>query len=177
VNVISHYWLLKECLPSMITHNHGHVVTVASAAGWVGIPGQTDYSASKWAATGLAEALRLELKHMGATGVKTTCVCPYFIDTGMFDGVAASWLPILPILKPDNVVEQMMTAIRRDTPVLNMPWFVISMTPLLRSLLPVDAFDWVVEFIGVANSMDTFAGRSIDVPAAASAAHAAASSS
>lgn len=164
VNVIAHFWLLKECLPSMIAHNHGHIVTVASGAGWVGIPGQTDYSASKWAATGLAESLRLELKHMGATGVKTTCVNPYFINTGMFEGVTPSWLPILPILEPEDVVDQMMTAVRRDTPVLNLPWLMLSLTPLMRSLLPVSAFDWVVEFSGVAHSMDTFAGRSIDKP-------------
>ncbi|KAA0178117.1 hypothetical protein FNF27_00665 [Cafeteria roenbergensis] len=163
VNVIAHYWTLKECLPSMVRNNHGHVVTVASAAGWVGIPRQCDYSASKWAANGLAEALRMELRHMGATGVSTTCVCPFYIDTGMFEGVRGSWLPTLPILKPDYVVASMMTAIRRRTPVLNMP-AMVNLTPLMRAGLPVAAFDWCCDFLGITKSMDDFAGRSIDAP-------------
>lgn len=27
----------------------------------------------------------------GKTGVRTTCVCPYFIDTGMFEGAATRY--------------------------------------------------------------------------------------
>jgi len=176
VNVIAHYWTLKECLPSMIARNHGHVVTLASAAGWCGVPRQCDYAASKWAANGLAESLRMELRRDGVTGVKTTCVCPYFIDTGMFDGVRGSWMPLLPILKPDYVVDRMMTAIRRDTAVLNLP-MIVNLTPLMRSVMPTWMFDWTAEFLGITNSMDDFAGkRSIGKPAAASAASAAAAS-
>lgn len=53
--------------------------------------GLVDYTASKYGQYGLDEALRIELKHMNSSkfyiGVKTTCVCPYFINTGMFKGV------------------------------------------------------------------------------------------
>lgn len=35
VNTLSHYWMVKEFLPSMIENNHGMVVTVASVASWV----------------------------------------------------------------------------------------------------------------------------------------------
>ena len=37
-------------LPKMIEKNQGHIVTISSAAGVVGVPGLADYSASKHAA-------------------------------------------------------------------------------------------------------------------------------
>lgn len=52
-----------------------------------GVRGLADYCASKFGAFGFTESLRIELKCTGATGVRTTCVCPYYINTGMFDGV------------------------------------------------------------------------------------------
>lgn len=72
----------------MIARNHGHVVTVASLAGHVGISKLVDYCSSKYAAVGFDEALRMELEGRGSFGVKTTVICPYFIkSTGMFDDV------------------------------------------------------------------------------------------
>lgn len=74
----------------MLENDHGHIVTIASLAGHVGISKLVDYCASKFAAVGFDEALRLELEVLGATGVHTTCVCPYFIQaTGMFDDVSS----------------------------------------------------------------------------------------
>ena len=44
---------------------------------------------SKFAAVGLAEALNVELKcHMKNCQIKSTLVCPYYINTGMFEGVS-----------------------------------------------------------------------------------------
>lgn len=74
----------------MLQHNHGHIVTIASLAGHAGISKLVDYCASKFAAVGFDEALRLELEHIGADGVHTTCICPYFIQaTGMFEDVSS----------------------------------------------------------------------------------------
>lgn len=71
----------------MIEKNHGHLVTVASMAGKFGAAGLCDYCASKFAVVGFDESVRNELNRLGKTGVKTTVVCPYYINTGMFDGV------------------------------------------------------------------------------------------
>ena len=65
VNTISHLYTIKEFLPDMKAEKRGHIVTVASMAGIAGVPGLTDYCASKWGAVGLDEALRLELKSAG----------------------------------------------------------------------------------------------------------------
>lgn len=47
----------------------------------------TDYCASKFAALGFAESIDIEMRWLRKTGVKTTIVCPFVINTGMFDGV------------------------------------------------------------------------------------------
>ena len=82
VNSISHFWTVKAFLPQMIERDHGKIVTIASAAGLVGVAGLCDYCASKYAAIGFNEALRLELRKQKKWGVSTTLVCPYYINTG-----------------------------------------------------------------------------------------------
>ena len=77
---------MKSFLPKMLERNRGHIVTIASLAGKHGLPGLVDYCASKFAAVGFDESLRFELYTMGKTGVKTTAVCPFLTNTGMFDG-------------------------------------------------------------------------------------------
>ena len=47
VNVLSHWQLAQEFLPGMIAKNKGHVVTVASMASYIAIPGMVDYAATK----------------------------------------------------------------------------------------------------------------------------------
>lgn len=75
----------------------GHIVTVASMAGIVGVAGLADYCASKFGAVGFDESLRMELNGL-KSNVKTTCICPFFIDTGMFEGVKSKYHFFLPIL-------------------------------------------------------------------------------
>ena len=70
----------------MLERNHGHIVSIASGAGLGAINGLSDYCASKFAAVGFQEALHMELRAL-KTDIYTTVVCPYFINTGMFDGV------------------------------------------------------------------------------------------
>ena len=77
----------KAFLPSMLENNHGQVVTIASSAGLFGVCGLGDYCASKFEAVGFDESLMMELGVTKKTGVHTTVVCPFFINTRMFDGV------------------------------------------------------------------------------------------
>ena len=69
----------------MIRRNHGHIVTISSMAGHVGASHFADYAASKHATIGLIESLKIEL-FREAPKIQTTTVCPFFINTGMFDG-------------------------------------------------------------------------------------------
>jgi len=156
VNALAPFWVTKAFLPAMVAGGSGHVVTVASAAGLMGSPRMTDYSASKFAAVGFNEALRLELKR-SAPGVKTTIVCPFYIDTGMFEGVKTRFPLLLPILHEEDVVERVVKAIQHDRPQVVMPWMV-STLPAMR-LLPVGAFDRLAGFFGITAAMDGFTGR------------------
>lgn len=156
VNTMALFWTTRAFLPDMIRRNTGHVVTIASAAGTVGVARLADYCASKWAAVGFDESLRMELKKT-APGVRTTVVCPFFIDTGMFHGVKTRFSLILPILKEDRVAEAIVRAIRRNRARLMMPPIVYTV-PLLR-VLPAPLFDWVATFLGINASMDHFTGR------------------
>ena len=71
----------------MIAKNRGHIITISSSAGLFGVAGLMDYCASKFGAVGIHESLASELHILGIDGVKSTLVCPFFINTGMFDGV------------------------------------------------------------------------------------------
>jgi all-trans-retinol dehydrogenase (NAD+) len=86
VNAESNMWTVREFLPSMLKKNSGHVVSISSVAGMTGCAGMTDYCASKFAAFGFSESLRIEMKILGKN-VKCTTICPFFINTGMFAGV------------------------------------------------------------------------------------------
>jgi all-trans-retinol dehydrogenase (NAD+) len=140
----------------MVVRGGGHIVTVASAAGLIGSPHETDYAAGKFATVGFTEALRMELKRT-APGVKTTVVRPFSIDTGMFAGVKTRFPLLLPILKEADVTERILQAIQHGTPQVDMPWMVRTL-PLMR-LLPVWAFDGLADFFGITAAMDEFTGR------------------
>lgn len=156
VNTLSLFWMTKAVLPDMIQRGRGHIVTIASASGLIGVAKLSDYSASKWAAIGFDESLRAELRTV-APGVRTTVVCPFYIDTGMFRGVKSRFPLLLPILQEDVVARRVIGAIRRDRARLCMPPL-IYLVPSLR-VLPVRAMDWLAGFLGVNASMDQFKGR------------------
>ena len=80
-------------------------------AGITSAPGLSDYNASKFGAVGLDEAVRLELIKNGHSGyIKTTCICPYLIDTGMFEG-AGNAFPFY-LLSPTEVVDRIIAAVQ-----------------------------------------------------------------
>jgi all-trans-retinol dehydrogenase (NAD+) len=157
VNTMALFWTAKAFLPAMITAGTGHIVTIASAAGMIGVAGLPDYCASKWAAVGLDESLRVELRRR-APGVKTTVVCPYFVDTGMFQGVRTRFPLLLPILTSEYVAQRIVRAVRRNKPRLVMPWLV-HLIPLMR-IFPPMLLDTVGGWLGINVAMDSFQGRS-----------------
>ena len=97
----------------MIQRNRGHIVTIASASGLIGVARLADYASSKWAAVGFDESLRAELSKV-APGVMTTVVCPFYINTGMFRGVRSRFPFLLPILEEDDVARRVVHAIQTD---------------------------------------------------------------
>ncbi|EQL01259.1 hypothetical protein G6O67_007083 [Ophiocordyceps sinensis] len=84
VNTVSHFWLVKEFLPAMIKHNHGHVITMASVASFIVIADIVCYSCAKASAMAFHEGLGQELKHIyEARNIRTSIVHPYWVRTPM----------------------------------------------------------------------------------------------
>lgn len=156
VNTFALYWTTKAFLPGMIERDRGAVVTIASAAGLTGVARQTDYSASKWAAVGFTESLRGELRADGSR-VNTLVVCPYYINTGMFDGVQTKFPRLLPILEETDVADRVLDAVESGREQLVMPPLA-RLVPGVR-LLPTRAFDTIMDFLGINQTMDHFTGR------------------
>ncbi|XP_038222469.1 short-chain dehydrogenase/reductase family 16C member 6 [Zerene cesonia] len=132
VNILSHYWTVKAFLPDMIETGKGHIVTVGSVAGLLGTYRCTDYSATKFATVGFHESLFTELRAHGHNTIQATLVCPYYINTGMFDGVTPR---LMPMLEPDYVAETMIDSIRKNEVNCIMPGSVRYLLPL-KCLLP-----------------------------------------
>ena len=156
VNTTAHFWLVKSFLPSMLNKNHGHVVTVSSIAGMFGTAGLCDYCASKFAAVGFDESLRNELINLGKTGVKTTLVCPYYINTGMFDGVKTD---VLPYLEPDYVADKVVEAVLTDQKVLFLPRFMYFMYFFKSFTSDEVATYFSTNVLKTCQAMDNFVGR------------------
>jgi all-trans-retinol dehydrogenase (NAD+) len=157
VNTLPLFWTVKAFLPGMIDRGRGHVVTIASAAGLIGVPRLTDYCASKWAAVGFDESLRAELRRV-APAIRTTVVCPYYIRTGLFEGAKSRFPLLLPLLDEEKVARRIVRGIARNERKLVMPALVRTI-PWVR-LLPISWFDAVAEILGINASMDEFRGRS-----------------
>lgn len=156
INVLSHYRTVRAFLPAMLRRDRGVVVTIASAAGFTGVARQADYSPSKFAAVGFTESLRAELRHR-ASRVGTLLVAPFYISTGMFEGVQTKVPLLLPILEPADVARRVLDAIESGRQRLVLPAFAQSI--LFLKGLPVGIVDLVSDAFGINQTMDRFTGR------------------
>jgi all-trans-retinol dehydrogenase (NAD+) len=156
VNVLALFWTTKAFLPGMLKRNSGRLVTIASAAGIIGTTGLVDYSTSKFGAFGYHEALTMELRR-NRSAVKTTLVCPFYIDTGLFEGVNSRFPLILPILKSEVVARRIVKAVLKNRRMIVLPPVIRSV--FLLRLLPAFIFDAAVNFLGINHTMDHFTGR------------------
>jgi NAD(P)-dependent dehydrogenase (short-subunit alcohol dehydrogenase family) len=90
VNFFGIVAVCRAFLPGMLRGGSGHVVNIASAAGFVSAPGMAAYNASKAAVISLSESLRFEL---APHGLGVSVVCPSFFRTNLlqeFSGSEAS---------------------------------------------------------------------------------------
>lgn len=157
VNSVGPMLITREFLPAMIDSGSDcRLVNIASSAGLNAIPRMAAYAASKWAAVGFSDSLRLELEQAGHDRVKVTTVCPTYINTGMFDG--AKGILFTPMLEQQDVVARTWTAMLAGAPFVVMPW-TSKMNKVLSAVLPVRLRDVYLRRVGVYNSMDEFTGH------------------
>ncbi|XP_072192123.1 estradiol 17-beta-dehydrogenase 11-like [Excalfactoria chinensis] len=118
VNILAHIWTTRAFLPTMMKNNYGHIVTVASAAGHFVVPFMVTYCSSKFAAVGFHKALTEELSSLGKDGIKTTCLCPVFINTGFVKNPSTR---LGKILEVDEVVKALMEGILTNQKMVFVP--------------------------------------------------------
>ncbi|BDB39704.1 MULTISPECIES: SDR family NAD(P)-dependent oxidoreductase [Mycobacterium] len=157
VNSIGPMLVAREFLPAMIESGTDcRLVNIASSAGLNAIPRMAAYAASKWAAIGFSDSVRLELEQAGHDRVKVTTVCPTYINTGMFDG--AKGILFTPMLEQEDVVDQTWAAMLKGDPFVVIPW-TSKLNKVLSAVLPIRARDAYLRRVGVYNSMDEFTGH------------------
>ncbi len=159
INAVGPMIVALQMLPDMVARDSGHICTIASAGGLIANPRMSVYAASKWAAIGWSDSVRVELQERRSK-VRITTVAPYYITTGMFDGVRS---PIIPLLKPEKAAKEIIKAIERNTnfrcimPLIPVPYH---FTRLMQGLLPSPVFDWLFgRVVGIYHTMDNFTGR------------------
>jgi NADP-dependent 3-hydroxy acid dehydrogenase YdfG len=76
---------IRATLPHLLERGDGHFLVTSSVAGRRALPGSL-YSATKWAATAIGEALRAELRQMHENhSIRVTLIEPGIVDTPFFD--------------------------------------------------------------------------------------------
>jgi short-subunit dehydrogenase len=80
INFYGTLYMTKSFLPHLLTRPEAHIVNISSMGGFLPVPGQTIYGASKAAVKLLTEGLHSELSN---TNVKVTVVFPGAVNTNI----------------------------------------------------------------------------------------------
>ena len=155
INVAGSMYVTKAFLDGMLAQNSGHICNIASSGGLISNPKMSVYAASKWAVIGWSDSLRLEMKQM-KKDVHVTTIMPYYIHTGMFEGVRSR----IPILKPEAASLTIVKAIERNKTMVTIPGYIYRVTRFGQALMPVSVFDWFAgSVLGIYKTMEHFVGR------------------
>ena len=136
VNTFALMNLSRRFAERMKESRKGHIINIVSMAGLIATAKSSLYSATKFAAIGFSNALRLELMPYG---VYVTTVNPGPIRTGFFDQADpdGSYLKSVDrfLLEPDAVARKIVKSIGKNKRELNLP-FLLNLANKFYSLFP-----------------------------------------
>jgi NAD(P)-dependent dehydrogenase (short-subunit alcohol dehydrogenase family) len=105
INLRSIVLFYRECLPLLQAaaeeHSNALVVNTSSISGKFGQGWLSIYSATKHGVVGWTEAMNKEL---GPHGIKSTALCPAFVDTPMTE-FAKQHVPAEQMIRPEDIAE------------------------------------------------------------------------
>ena len=110
-NVLGPIYCVKAVLPTMRARGGGFIANISSVAGRLGQPDEAVYSATKFAVTGLSEALSHEL-----LGIHVMTVYPALVRTEMFTPEAIARMPQSiqkMFMEPPDFVHAVLRALER----------------------------------------------------------------
>jgi short-subunit dehydrogenase len=155
INANAPMYITMEFLEDMMSQNSGHICNIASSGGLVSNPKMSVYAASKWSLIGWSDSLRLEMQQLDKN-VNVTTIMPYYINTGMFDGVESK----IPILEPEAAALTIVKAIEKNKKMISIPGYIYRFTRFGQAVMSIDVFDWFAgEVLGIYKTMEHFTGR------------------
>ncbi|WP_134324906.1 SDR family NAD(P)-dependent oxidoreductase [Cumulibacter soli] len=107
VNLLGMNNVLAQVVPRMVDEGAGHIVGIASVAGYRGLAGSEAYGATKAAQLNLLESLRASL---GVRGISVTTVAPGFVRTELTENNA---FPMPFIVEPDHAARSIADGLER----------------------------------------------------------------
>ena len=142
VNVLGVAHSIEAVLPGMIARGRGHIVGVASVAGYRGFPWMISYSASKAALIAYLEALRPGLRRRGVT---VTTVCPGFVRTRLSTPVP--YRHPVKMIEPEEAARHLVRAVERRPRNCVFPWDMRIGLAILK-YMPDPFFDRLMRWYG-----------------------------
>lgn len=142
VNLVGVAQSIEAVLPSMIARKRGHLIGVASLAGYRGFPWMISYSASKAALIAYLEAIRPGL---WKRGVSVTTVCPGFVRTRISDSVP--YQQPVRMLEPEEAARHLVRAVERRPRNCVFPWDMRISLAILH-YMPDGLFDRLMRWVG-----------------------------
>ena len=155
INANAPMFITKEFLKDMLHQNSGHICNIASSGGLISNPKMSVYAASKWSLIGFSDSLRIEMKQL-KKNIYVTTIMPYYINTGMFDGVKSK----IPILNPESAALTIVKAIEKKKRMVTIPGYLYRFTRLGQGFMSIDVFDWFAgRVLGIYKTMEHFTGH------------------
>jgi len=112
INLRQIFIFYRECMPMLreagAQHKNALVVNTSSISGKHGEAWLSIYSATKHGVVGWTEAMNKEL---GGDGIKSTALCPAFVDTPMTDFVKGQ-VPAHEMIRPEDIAESVRFMLR-----------------------------------------------------------------
>lgn len=109
VNLLGLNNVIAATLPQMVSGRSGHLVGIASVAGYRGLSGGEAYAATKAAQINLLESMRASLS---TVDVRVTTVCPGFVRTDM---TAGNSFPMPFLIEPEEAATDIADGLEADT--------------------------------------------------------------
>tara|TARA_B110000090_G_scaffold22074_1_gene21817 strand:+ start:785 stop:1591 length:807 start_codon:yes stop_codon:yes gene_type:complete len=155
VNANAPMLITKEFLNDMLDQNSGHICNIASSGGLISNPKMSVYAASKWSVIGWSDSLRLEMKLL-KKNIHITTIMPYYINTGMFDGVKSK----IPILASETAALAIIKAMEQKKRMVTIPGYMYRLTRIGQGFMSINVFDWFAgKVLGIYKTMEHFTGH------------------
>ena len=156
INANAPMLITAEFIQDMLHQKSGHICNISSSGGLISNPKMSVYVGSKWSLIGWSDSLRVEMKQL-KKNIHLTTIMPYFIHTGMFDGVKSS---MIKILEPEAASLTIIKAIEKNKKMVTLPGYLYRFVKIGQAIMSVNLFDWFAgSALGIYKTMDEFTGR------------------